>query len=37
MSQVAERYALALFQVAQKHESSLDIEHDLREVKKSLK
>ncbi|MCH4826867.1 F0F1 ATP synthase subunit delta [Planococcus halocryophilus] len=34
MSQVAERYALALFQVAQKHESSLDIEHDLREVKK---
>ncbi|AIY06360.1 F0F1 ATP synthase subunit delta [Planococcus sp. PAMC 21323] len=34
MSQVAERYALALFQVAQKHESSLEIEQDLREVKK---
>ena len=34
MSLVAERYALALFEVAQKHGSSLDIEHDLREVKK---
>ncbi|MGH2316932.1 F0F1 ATP synthase subunit delta [Planococcus sp. SE5232] len=34
MSQVAERYALALFEVAQKHESSLDVEQDLREVKK---
>ena len=34
MSQVAERYALALFEVAQKHGLSLDIEHDLREVKK---
>ncbi len=34
MSQVSERYALALFQVAQKHDSSLAIEHDLREVKK---
>ena len=34
MSLVAERYALALFQVAQKHESSLEIEQDLREVKK---
>ncbi|TWT06978.1 F0F1 ATP synthase subunit delta [Planococcus sp. CPCC 101016] len=34
MSQVAERYALALFQVAQKHESALEVEQDLREVKK---
>lgn len=34
MSQVAERYALALFQVAQKHETTLDVEQDLREVKK---
>jgi F-type H+-transporting ATPase subunit delta len=34
VSLVAERYALALFEVAQKHGSSLDIEHDLREVKK---
>ncbi|MBT2570913.1 F0F1 ATP synthase subunit delta [Planococcus sp. ISL-110] len=37
MSQVAKRYALALFQVAQKHESSLDVEQDLREVKKVFK
>ncbi|ANU27479.1 F0F1 ATP synthase subunit delta [Planococcus versutus] len=34
MSQVSERYALALFQVAQKHDLSLAIEQDLREVKK---
>ncbi len=34
MSQVAERYALALFQVSQKHGSALEVEQDLREVKK---
>lgn len=37
MSQVAERYALALFQVAQKHGTSLEVEQDLREVKKVFK
>lgn len=34
MSQAAERYALALFQTAQKHQVTAEIEQDLREVKK---
>ena len=34
MSQVAERYALALFQTAQKHDAAASVEQDLREVKK---
>lgn len=34
MSQAAERYALALFQIAQKHQVTADVEQDLREVKK---
>ena len=32
MSQVAERYASALFQVAKEHNLSLEVEQDLREV-----
>ena len=34
MSQASERYALALFQVAQQHEMAGEIEEDLREIKK---
>ncbi|TAA72917.1 F0F1 ATP synthase subunit delta [Planococcus salinarum] len=34
MSQAAERYALALFQTAQKHQVTAEVEEDLREVKK---
>ncbi|MGM0896907.1 MAG: F0F1 ATP synthase subunit delta [Bacillota bacterium] len=34
MSQVAERYASALFQVAKEHNVTLEIEQDLREVRK---
>ncbi|MFC4713081.1 F0F1 ATP synthase subunit delta [Planococcus dechangensis] len=34
MSQVAERYASALFQVAKEHNLSLEVEQDLREVRK---
>lgn len=34
MSQVSERYALALFQTAQKHDVTAQVEEDLREVKK---
>lgn len=34
MNQVSERYALALFQIAQKHDVAAEVETDLREVKK---
>ena len=34
MSQVAERYALALFQIATKHDTVAAVDQDLREVKK---
>ncbi|RNF40012.1 F0F1 ATP synthase subunit delta [Planococcus salinus] len=34
MSQASERYALALFEVAQQHEVSVEVEEDLREIKK---
>jgi F-type H+-transporting ATPase subunit delta len=34
MSQASERYALALFQIANKHDASEEVEADLREVKK---
>ncbi len=37
MSQVAERYASALFQVAKEHNVTLEIEKDLREVRKVFK
>lgn len=37
MSQVAERYASALFQVAKDHNVTLEIEKDLREVRKVFK
>ncbi|MFP3513946.1 F0F1 ATP synthase subunit delta, partial [Peribacillus sp. SIMBA_075] len=37
MSQVAERYASALFQVAKDHNVTLEIEQDLREVRKVFK
>ncbi|AUD14600.1 MULTISPECIES: F0F1 ATP synthase subunit delta [unclassified Planococcus (in: firmicutes)] len=37
MSQVAERYASALFQVAKEHNVTLEIEQDLREVRKVFK
>lgn len=36
MSQAAERYALALFEIAGKHDASVEVEQDLREVQKAF-
>lgn len=36
MSQAAERYALALFEVSQKHGATEEVENDLREIKQAV-